>query len=425
MVTLTFSETVSGFEAGVIVVANGTKGTFSTVTAGTKYTVMVTPVVGQTVSVSVPAGAASDAAGNDSIASDVLNVTAGSPASEFAAAASEVRTVVQADVQRSLTSTLASNRRLSNEARLRFMTSRTQMATGSSSGVASRNTVDFDIDGMAEVSGGNVTSNGTFFQQTGNFEGTYRRLFFGDFDVQHDTDTGATTATLSGKIAWEYMVSEDTMLGYHIGVEVGRSNIDGAFEGDQDRIGVSLGGYVVTALQDNLFADGFVSFGVGRNNLAMGNGTLDLQGNYLTQTVTFGASLTGVIQRGTYEIWPELAFTYGKTFIGDVSFTGQAYGLVDNDLSLNAGDVSVANLTLRPEFRVPVDGRAVSDSLSLFGFAPRVLCEQVQTTVTTSACGAGAEFSWIGMSEDGMTNATARVLVDRIGQTTVKSTEVV
>ena len=31
---------------------------------------------------------------------------------------------------------------------------------------------------------------------------------------------------------------------------------------------------------------------------------------------------------------PELAFSYGKTWIGDVGFTGVAYGLTDNTLSL-------------------------------------------------------------------------------------------
>lgn len=42
-------------------------------------------------------------------------------------------------------------------------------------------------------------------QQTGDYEGTQRRLFFGDFDVQHDSDTGSSTATLTARVAWEQM----------------------------------------------------------------------------------------------------------------------------------------------------------------------------------------------------------------------------
>ena len=156
----------------------------------------------------------------------------------------------------------------------------------------------------------------------------------------------------------------------------------------------------------------------GRNDLTMGNGTLDLESDYATRTLTLGTALTGVIEQKGFEIWPELAFTYGKTFIGDVEFTGRAYGLVDNALSLDAGDVSIANLTFRPEFRVPMDGLAVADSRSLFSFSPRAICEQVKTTVTTEGCGGGAELGIISTSEDGMTDVNARIMMDRIGDST-------
>lgn len=368
-VTMTFSEDVTGFVASDVTVTNGTKGNFSAFDM--TYTLVITPELGATVSVSVAAGQVVDAGGNGNEASDVLEVQAGSPASEFAANEAEIRQVIVDDARRSLNSTLASNHRLSSEARTRFITSRRQMA-GDGAGIASRNKLEFDLNGTAEVTLGGADIAGSFFEQSGNFEGTYRRLFFGDFDVQNDTDTGSTTATLSSKIAWEHMVSEQTMLGYYIGGELGRSQIDGTLKGDQSSYGVSVGSYFVSALQENMFADGFVSLGVGRKDLEMGNGSLDLQSDYITRTLTVGAALTGVIEQEGFEIWPELAFTYGKTFIGDVDFTGRAYGLVDNDLSLDAGDVSIVNLTLRPEFRIPMDDMPVADSLSLFTFAPRV-----------------------------------------------------
>ena len=92
-------------------------------------------------------------------------------------------------------------------------------------GLANRNNEALDVDGKAVASADQIATQGTFFAQTGNFEGTQRRLVFGDFDVQRDGDTGSTTATINGKIAWEQMLSEQTMLGYYLGGEVARSNI--------------------------------------------------------------------------------------------------------------------------------------------------------------------------------------------------------
>jgi hypothetical protein len=67
--TFTFSEDVSGFAASDITVSNGTKGTFTAVSA-TVYTLVVTPTASSSgdVTIDVAAGAATDAAGNNSAA---------------------------------------------------------------------------------------------------------------------------------------------------------------------------------------------------------------------------------------------------------------------------------------------------------------------------------------------------------------------
>ena len=183
----------------------------------------------------------------------------------FSAEEEGITQVITDDAQRSLNSTLASNSRLTRDARGRFVTSRTQMQSDDA-GIVSRNNIALDVDGTAVASEEKIATQGTFFAQTGNFEWTQRRLVFGDFDVQRDGDTGSTTATINGKIAWEQMLSEQTMLGYYLGGEVARSNIRGNFTGNIDKYGVSVGGYFVHALQENLFLDGFASLGAGRNN---------------------------------------------------------------------------------------------------------------------------------------------------------------
>ena len=281
--------------------------------------------------------------------------------------------------------------------------------------VVSRNHVPFDIDGSLALNGTTLSTRGNFFEQTGNYEGTQRRLFFGDFDVQHDGDTGSTTATLTARVAWEQMTSDRTMLGYFIGGELASSNITGAFEGDQDRVGVTAGGYAVHELTDQVYFDGFLSYGIGRNNLKMANDVLGLTSDYTTRTATAGAALSGVYEYEQYEFRPELAFSYGYTWIGNVRFTGRAYGLVDDTLSLDAGNVSITNLTLRPEVIWALYADTVSDSNSQLSFAPRAICERSIATTRTENCGSGAEIGLTSISEDELSNAEFRVIVDRVG----------
>jgi hypothetical protein len=349
--------------------------------------------------------------------SAAVSVLLGSPASDFAAKEDAIRSVITSDAQRSLNSTLASNTRLTRDARARFLASSTQMQSDGAS-LASCNNEALDVAGTATASADQLATQGTFSAQTGNFEGTKCRLLFGDFDVQHDGDTGSTTATINGKIAWEQMLSEQTMLGYYLGGEVARSNIRGSFTGTQDKYGISVGGYFIHALQQNLFLDGFASLGAGRNYLEMAGDTLDLTGEYTNQTVTLGAAVSGVIEQNGYDILPELSVAYGRTTIGSVGFTGVAYGLTDDTLSLDAGNVSTATIMFRPEFRVPMDGLAASESNSVFSFAPRVMCERVKMASTTNNCGSGAELGISSSSSDGLTSLNATIIADRVGNST-------
>ena len=346
--------------------------------------------------------------------SAAVSVLLGSPTSAFDEAEAEIKAIVTQDATRSLTSTLSSNQRMTRGARSRFIDSRSQ-GDGDGAGLATRNNVPFDVDGTFDLDGARLSCKGTFFGQTGNVEGTERRLVFGDFDVQRDGDTGSTTATLTGRVAWEQMISDDTMLGYFVGGELADSNISGAFEGKQTRVAATAGGYAVRALSETLFADGFISIGAGRNNLEMADDVLALTSDYTTRTATVGGALTGAYAYERYELRPEMAFSYGKTWIGDVGFTGVAYGLTDNTLSVDAGTVSTASLTLRPEIVWALDAETVADSNAQLSFAPRFICERTTTATTTQNCGAGAEIGLSSNSEDGLSSANIRFVMDRVG----------
>lgn len=419
-----FSEQVTGFTQDEVTVTNGSiDGFFFT---GLAASVTITPTeLGKAVKVDVAKDVAEDEAGNKNTAATQLVVETVSTGSQSPSASQEADPLlptVQATAPRQLTSTITSNQRLIREGRTRFIQSRRQMR-GDSAGISSRNSVDFEFDGTLNATNGYISSQGAFFQQDGNFEGTSRRVLFGDFDIQRSSDTGSTTATFTGKMAWERMLDEQNMIGYYVGADVARSNIKGTYTGEQDTYGISVGTYFVSALQENLFLDGFVSVGVGKNDLTLADGTVDLNGDFNSRSVTLGTALTGVIKQEGYEIWPELAFTYGKTRLGTIGMTDRLAAVANNSVTVDAGDVSIANLTLRPEYRMPMDGLASVDSLSLFTFAPRLLCEQVETTAKSKNCGGGAEFGIDRTSEDGRSRFVARIKADRIAKVTRSALE--
>ena len=279
----------------------------------------------------------------------------------------------------------------------------------------SRDNVPFDIDGTFGLEGNRLSTKGTFFEQRGTADGAGRRLFFGDFDVQHDGDTNSTTATITARMAWEQMYTDSTMLGYFVRGELAHSNIKGSFEGEQDRLGISFGGYAVHQLDEQVFVDGFITVGAGRNNLEIADATLDLTSDYTIRTATMGAAVSGVYEYGQYDFHPELAFSYGKTWIGDVGFTGVAYDLTDDTLSLDAGNVSIANLTLRPKIVWALDAETIADSNAQLSFAPRFICERTSAAATAQDCGAGAEIGLSSTSEDGLSSANIRLVMDRVG----------
>ena len=99
-----------------------------------------------------------------------------------------------------------------------------------------------------------------------------------------------STATFSGKIAWERAFSESTLLGYFIGGDVAQSTVAGSFSGDQGQLGIMAGGYGVHKLAERLYLDGLAALAVGRGTLAITDSVLALDGDYTTRTASVGSS---------------------------------------------------------------------------------------------------------------------------------------
>ena len=335
------------------------------------------------------------------------------PQNKFTEDEVEISEVLIDGAERSLYSSFTVNRRALESVRKQFFSAQDE-TTEVAAFVANRDDVPFDIDGSIIFSRKALNASGSFFVQNGGFDGSYRQLFFGDFDVQRDGITGSSTATLSARAAWEYKVSDDTVLGYFISGEAADSKIGGEYLGAQTRSAASLGGYAMHQVYRELYLDGFLSFGAGWNNLEMANDILVVESNYVTNTVALGGAFSGAYENNRYELRPELAFSYGKTWIGVVDFTGRAYGQVDATITSDIGNESVANLTARPEVVIALDAGTVGDSHSQLSFAPRLFCERQIAKTSISSCGDGVEIGIRSQSEDGLSSVNFRIISDKI-----------
>ena len=97
-----------------------------------------------------------------------------------------------------------------------------------------------------------------------------------------------------------------------------------------------------------------------------------------------------------------------------MDFTGRAYGQIDTTLTSDIGNESVANLTLRPEVVLALDAATIADSQSQLSFAPRLFCERKIAKTSISSCGDGAEIGIRSQSEDGLSSAYFRIILDKI-----------
>lgn len=315
-------------------------------------------------------------------------------AAAFEANKEAVRTLIRADAQRQLQSAIGFNQRLVRGARLRFSSQAGPLSTGLEVSRAQTLTQDrFSMQGR--------------FSSFGSGENDpVQRLMFGDWDMQFDSD-GSTTVSANTTFAWERMVSDQMMLGAYVGGQIGQSSIEGAFTGTRAGFSATAGAYVVAGLTDTLVADGFVSVALGRHGLDLTNGVLKLESAYETRTAIAGGSVSGVVKAGALELEPEVSLAYGTVAIGDVGFTGYAFGVSDSTLSLNAGNVTLANVMFRPEIRMPFGDQPIE--MSQLSVAPKVYCQRLDTT---SSCNGGLEIGFKYHSDSGMTSFNAKLARD-------------
>jgi hypothetical protein len=432
-VTATFSEAVTGVALSDFVVVGGVASGLVMVSPGV-YTIVVTPdTPGGSVSVSLPENIAMDADAAMNEASNVLSVTGGALTEPER---DEIRDVIVTQEIRHIRTQLAANQRSVRDARERHIAGQrcraleeTELENGQVANVelqaecrsdeVSRNSTPLGFDGSLQATKDSTNIVGAFFGQFGSFDGAQRRLVYGDFDLTRHED-GDVTASFDGRVAWERLVGDDMLLGYYVGANLSQTDIEGNFSGTHLGYGLSAGVYFVDQLDENLFWDGFVALGFGRNDLDLGNGLVDVGSDYNTTSVQIGFSVSGVKQYSGFEMRPELSVAYGYSDIGTVDLGVATASSSLGDI-VTAGNVSLGTLSLTPEFVFPLDTMDEMFDESEFRVTPSLTCEYINAVTSGSDCGGGLELEWSASSYDGLREFSAKIGHEVVGQSTRNS----
>ncbi len=409
-VDVVFSEPMNGLDEADFTVTGGSVVPGSLTGSGDTYAVNILPDLSGEVTISLAADVAEDAAGNGNSASTPLAITLQSPLAEFEAKKDEIRRIIRDDARRMLASAIDFNQKTVRSARDRLRASQ-DLAAGNTERSAN---VPFDVTGGILADGVTLSTSGSFYGQTGSADGATRRLTFGDFDLRRDED-GSTTATFRANVSWERMLSDNTMLGYYLGAEVGQSQIRDSFTGKRKGYGVNAGTYIVSDIGKGLIADGFLAVGFGRHKIDLTDGILTVNGDYDTASAIAGASLSGLVEFQGFTLSPELSAVWGRMDIGEVAFTGHAFGISESGLSLDAGQVTLANLALASEIRIPLIPGSDTTMLTL---TPKLFCQRVDTD---KDCNAGGSVGFSHNSPNGLTQINALIGAERFSGNTQTS----
>lgn len=331
-------------------------------------------------------------------ASGTVTGTTPSPSSYFDAVKSSVEAEISQQAIESLKRVIAKNLNIVAEARDR-------LAAGNTAANADQQDLDF----AGELTASDV---GVGIDATVSRTVKYHDLqviYSGNLTLL-DSKTGNSHFDLG--VQSEVNPTNELLLGAFGRAGLDAEGIEGEFVGSHRQLDLVAGGYAVGQLRDDLVLDAFMSVGVGRNDLHLMDSTLALRSSYVTRSVTLGASLTGHVEGSGYELWPQLTYSFGRTYIGTVDLEGTAYGLVDPQLSVDAGTADLMTVLFRPEIRVPFSGLQGASGTAVAIVAPLLSCEGTVARPTLRMCGLGGQLGVQALSRGGSSMFSANISSD-------------
>ena len=236
--------------------------------------------------------------------------------------------------------------------------------------------------------------------------------------IEKDKIVGIVT---NRDLRFETNLSQDIMLGYYFGADIGKAKVGGTFNGTQNSVGLSFGGYFNRIYNDKLIVSGFASLGQRQHDFDASNTTLAVSSDYRTAIGRVGGSVTVFIERGNITIAPELAFNVARTNVHSIPISGTAYGLTNNNLSLDVGGVDLASISFTPHVKLRVADHAMPGYRSSFSIGPKISCEAVRAPSLSKDCGTGGVLGMTMISNDGATVFQAELEQEGIGSTKRRS----
>ena len=411
VVTLTFtaSEAISTpvvtFQSGGAAIAD-TSITYTN-TSGNTWTAAYTVNASDTSGAVTFSIAFSDTAGNAGTAvtatSNSTSITASltpTPSEAFAGVKENVETNMAANARTQLNDFATSTSSIVGSARSRFM---------NTSGVA---------DSSDTALNGDVSSNGS------DLKGSNKRVTSTDdgkntsiIEVQYqytETKEGLKSQNASGQIINEAKLSDSLTFGRFLGATLGDGDAVGTNSIDIDFMGAQAGAYLVGNTKGGLVYDTYFAGSVIENKMGVTTSLMTADSKYYSSMLTTGASITGTLQVKKVEIRPTLSTDLSYMFRETADFNVKV-GSATSVEQAAYGDISKAQITFAPEFRLPFGEGSVITA------TPNVMCRYLKQGTATEDCGQGLSFGFRSTSKDGLLNLTAKAGMDRIGNETTST----
>ena len=245
-----------------------------------------------------------------------------------------------------------------------------------------------------------------------------------EVQYQHtETKEGLKSQNASGQIIWEQKLSGTLTFGRFLGVSLGDGDAVGTNNIAIEFMGAQAGAYLVGNTKGGLVYDTYFAGSVIENKMGVTTSLMTADTKYYSSMLTTGVSVTRSIQVKKVEIRPtfstDVSYIFGET--ADFVVT---VGLAKSVEQAAYGDISKAQITFAPEFRLPFTfgGSFWDDTLgnlwdgdSVLTFTPKVKCRYLKQGTATEDCGQGLSLGFKANSNDGLLNLTAKAGMDRVG----------
>ena len=402
--TLTASEAISTptvtFKSGGAAITD-TSVTYTN-TTGNTWTAAYTANASDTFGAVTFSIAYSDTAGNAAAAvTTTTNSTSVSfmptPSAAFADVKADVESKMAANARTQLNDFTTSTSSIVGSARSRFM---------NTSGVADSS--DTALNGYVSSNGSDLKGSTKHVTSTDDGKNT------SIIEVQYqytETKEGLKSQNASVQIINEAKLSDSLTFGRFLGASLGDGEAIGTSNIDIDFIGAQAGAYLVGNTKGGLVYDTYFAGSVIENKMGVTTSLMTADSKYYSSMLAAGASITGTLQVKKVEIRPTLSTDLSYMFRETADFNVKV-GSATSVEQAAYGDISKAQITFAPEFRLPFGEGSVITA------TPNVMCRYLKQGTATEDCGQGLSLGFRSTSKDGLLKLTAKAGMDRIGSET-------